>query len=85
MIFLEVAENLRNVKYVLCFRQRRQRVKIISFHSNIKTQVRRGVKVPLRAVFGTTHGSVLNSGRPPPDEEIMGLVGSRSGWRSLIP
>lgn len=78
MVFLEVAENLRNVKYVLCFRKRRQRVKIISLHCNIKTQVRRGVKVSLGAVFGTTDGSVLNSGRSPPDEEIMGLVGSRS-------
>jgi len=85
MAFLEVAENVRNVKYVVCFRERRQRVKIISLHCNIKTQTRRGIKAQLHAVFGTRYGSVLNSGRFTTDEEIMGLVGSGSWWRKLIP
>lgn len=50
-----------------------------------KTQVRRGVKAPLHAVFGTRHGSVWISDRSTSDEEILGQVGSRSWWRRLIP
>jgi len=57
MVFLEVAENLRNVKYVLCFRKQRQRVKIISLHCNIKHKC--GVELKLLCMLS----SALDTGQ----------------------